>query len=362
MPDKNKYKDGYGCAMLYFKFDELKQIQKLIDKDDIYTAEPGYGLENETHITLLYGFHYKDIKSDDEIFDNILKNDIPNLELYNVSIFENEKYDVLKFDVRQKMGLYKKSKDVLYIINKDLSDKFPFTTNFPDYHPHSTIAYLKPKTGKKYVKEFKDKEYIVTPEKIVYSIPDPNDKNEHIKKSKKINKPIMEKLVFEHKLIDFNQFSKLMENTEIRFDETNFDLKDFIKSIEDMSTPSQIDAPDTASTNATNRKLDDVIIDDLEHVQKSGGDANKTATATSSTPATPASSDDKPKGSSEASAQKEVETKEGSAKESVKKQDTEEKPGSAKASKEASDKASEEAQAQAEPKDDDKEKKFNFQK
>jgi hypothetical protein len=55
-------------------------------------------------------------------------------------------------------------------VNAELA-KLPHTTNFPDYHPHATIGYLKPGTGKKYVELFKDKQYEVVPEKIVYSKP-----------------------------------------------------------------------------------------------------------------------------------------------------------------------------------------------
>jgi 2'-5' RNA ligase len=77
------------------------------------------------------------------------------------SLFENEQYDVLKFDVQN---------SALYEINAKLCE-LPHTTNFPDYHPHATIGYLKPGAGKKYVEKFKNKEYEVTPNRIVYSKP-----------------------------------------------------------------------------------------------------------------------------------------------------------------------------------------------
>jgi hypothetical protein len=54
-------------------------------------------------------------------------------------------------------------------VNAELS-KFPHTTNFPDYHPHSTVAYLKKGTGQKYIDKFKGQEHQVTPNKIVYSM------------------------------------------------------------------------------------------------------------------------------------------------------------------------------------------------
>jgi 2'-5' RNA ligase len=58
----------------------------------------------------------------------------------------------------------------LYEINAKLSE-LPHTTNFPDYHPHATIGYLKSGMGKKYVEKFKNKQYEVTSNKIFYSKP-----------------------------------------------------------------------------------------------------------------------------------------------------------------------------------------------
>jgi len=153
---KGKY--PYGCSMLYFDFPQMKVIHDEIEKDDI--AEEFGGLETEPHVTLLYGLHSDEI-DDDKVLD-VSSKGIMSIGLGNVSLFENEKYDVLKFDVEAPF---------LYDINKELS-KLPHTTDFPDYHPHCTIAYLKSGTGKKYVKLFKNRIYEVFPTKVVYSKPD----------------------------------------------------------------------------------------------------------------------------------------------------------------------------------------------
>ena len=174
----------YGCAMLYFDLPDIKEIHKKIDKDDIYD-EVGFGLEKDSHLTLLFGILPDKIKSDKEIFDTILEFKIPTLILYNGSIFENDDFDVLKFDVKSKMKDYKKKDDVLFQINKELTDKFPYKTDYPEYHPHSTISYLKKGTGKKYIKILKDLEYEATPTKIEYSKPDKNGSGK-IRKSEKI--------------------------------------------------------------------------------------------------------------------------------------------------------------------------------
>lgn len=150
----------YGCAMLYFNMPQMQQLHESIAQEDIFTKEGdrSFGLETEPHVTLLYGLHH-DVDHD-AVTDTCQNCAYPNLTLKNASCFNNDEYDVLKFDV---------DSPELHSVNAELS-KFPHTTNFPDYHPHSTVAYLKKGTGQKYVDKFKDQEHQVTPNKIVYSM------------------------------------------------------------------------------------------------------------------------------------------------------------------------------------------------
>lgn len=157
---KKKY--PFGCSMLYFDFPEMTRIHEKIDKEDIYTAE-GHGLETESHVTLLYGLH--DTVKDDEVLDASVKG-VSSIQLHNASLFKNEKFEVLKFDAKG---------GFLYDINKELC-KLPHTTDFPDYHPHCTIAYLKPGTGERYVKILSERLYEVFPIKVVYSKTDGSKK------------------------------------------------------------------------------------------------------------------------------------------------------------------------------------------
>lgn len=152
----------YGCAMLYFNFPEMEKIHTLIDPVDIYTEEGdrSYGLEDEPHTTLLYGLH--EGVSDQDIKNVLGKFEFGPCIIQNASTFNNEKYDVLKFDVKG---------DNLHEANEELK-KYPYTSNFPDYHPHMTIAYLKPGTAKKYVDELKGQEFELTPTHAIYSKPD----------------------------------------------------------------------------------------------------------------------------------------------------------------------------------------------
>jgi len=154
---------NYGCSMVYFDFPKMNEIHSMIEDEDIYTEDGNsHGLETEPHATLLYGLHSDEIE-DNDVLHASTKLGIPSeLKLHNASCFNNDKYDVLKFDVDD---------DHLHKINGELT-KLPHTTDYPDYHPHSTIAYLKKGTGEKYTNKLKDAWYSVNPSKIVYSKPD----------------------------------------------------------------------------------------------------------------------------------------------------------------------------------------------
>jgi len=147
---ENSKPRSYSCLMLDcegFK-NSLKEIQDQIDKEDLYSEE-GYGLETEPHITVLYGIHEQDPANVKQSVDLTLV----EYKLTKLSLFENEKFDVLKCSVE--------SKD-LKDINKQCCENLEYTNDYPDYIPHLTVAYLNPGAGKKYVKMKSkgfDKEY-----------------------------------------------------------------------------------------------------------------------------------------------------------------------------------------------------------
>lgn len=159
--EKKKAYD-YGCVMLYFDFPGMAELHKKIDPEHVFKDpnDPTFGLEDEPHCTLLYGLHDG---VETEVVENIMKNyAFGNCTITDSSLFENEKFDVLKFDV---------TGDNLHDCNKELC-KLPHTTDYPDYHPHMTVAYLTPGKGKMYADMFKDKVETLKPKYIVYSKPD----------------------------------------------------------------------------------------------------------------------------------------------------------------------------------------------
>jgi 2'-5' RNA ligase len=160
----------YGCAMVYYDMPQMQKIHEAISPDDVYTedGDSSYGLEDEPHTTLLFGFH-GDVDASD-VLHVCNKFEYPKLELHNASCFNNDKYDVLKFDVNS---------PELHKVNAKLKSQFAkkYTSNFPDYHPHGTIAYIKKGKGQHYADLFKNESYLVTPKKLVYSMPS-GDKQE----------------------------------------------------------------------------------------------------------------------------------------------------------------------------------------
>jgi 2'-5' RNA ligase len=165
MSEKQTY--DYGCVMLYFDFPEIKNLHSLIDEEDIYTedGDRSFGLEDEPHTTLLYGLH--DDVTEEDVRDAINGFDYGTCRITNPSLFENENYDVLKFDT---------SGPNLHETNFELKN-YPHTTSFPNYHPHLTIGYLKPGMGKKYVNKLKGLQFKLDPTHVVYSMANGDNKN-----------------------------------------------------------------------------------------------------------------------------------------------------------------------------------------
>ena len=165
-----KAKYDYGCVMLNCTFpEEVIQAQQSIKPEDLYIAEDsgGYGIETEAHCTLLYGLH--EGVTLEEVKSKLAGIVFTQLRATGPTLFQNEKFDVLKYDVTYLIrGL-----PFLTMSNRRLKE-LPNTQTYPDYHPHMTIAYLKPGLGEKYESLFKGRglsEFITTPQYAEYSEP-----------------------------------------------------------------------------------------------------------------------------------------------------------------------------------------------
>jgi len=159
-------KFNYGCVMIELNVDPdwWKEIQDDISDEDlkVATEERSYGKQDDPHVTILFGLH-EDIE-DSEIESRIEQMDLPEVKLKEISFFDkSDEFDVVKFDLE--------SED-LHNMNSMFTE-LPHTTDYPDYHPHTTIAYVNKGTGEKYKRTLSDDDMrVIKPSKVIYSKPD----------------------------------------------------------------------------------------------------------------------------------------------------------------------------------------------
>ena len=131
----------YGCVMIDLNVSNWKDILSEIDPKDIYPGKT-YGLQDNPHITFLYGLH-PEVTFDQvqKCFDDVKGGDI-KIEVEGVSIFENPEFDVVKLGVKEN--------PILSDINQNLS-KLPNSNEFKEFIPHITVGYVNKGCGKKYI-------------------------------------------------------------------------------------------------------------------------------------------------------------------------------------------------------------------
>lgn len=131
--------------------DLIKIYQEGIAPEDVQK------IEDEFHITSLYGLHTNDFRE----IENLVRGfgEI-TVKFGKPSLFRNEESDVLMIEVESSQ---------LHWLNH-LLRLLPHTSTFNDYKPHATVAYLKPGTGDVYLDELTGLEGMrVTFEELVFS-------------------------------------------------------------------------------------------------------------------------------------------------------------------------------------------------
>jgi hypothetical protein len=133
----------HGAIMAIFPIKGWEKTTALIAKEDLYTENGNdFGIEDEPHVSVLLGIHDWEVLTKD-VVTALNKYPAFTAKFTKISLFENEKFDVVKFDVEC---------PELHKIHEELKSQFPNTSKFPDYKPHLTIAFVKAGEGKKYVK------------------------------------------------------------------------------------------------------------------------------------------------------------------------------------------------------------------
>lgn len=151
----------YAFLMIDYETpDFIKELQKKIKPSELYIEDDNdyYGIEENSHVTLVPCLD-NSVKLDD------LKKHLKPLKTYeillsNISVFECGQYDVLKCDAKSKF---------LNETNKEITDEFPTYTEYKDYHPHLTIAYLQKGMAEKYKKDIISPLVILKPKNFVFS-------------------------------------------------------------------------------------------------------------------------------------------------------------------------------------------------
>lgn len=159
---KENVKYQYGCIMGIVDpktASTLLKISKKLIPDDALFFEEGqeYGRETECHITVKFGFtnHYSE-----EAMGKVMSKIKPfSAVLDKIDLFQNPKFDVVKYNVVS---------EELNRLN-NLFKKLPNKDEYPIYHPHLTIAYVKPGQGKQFLKKISPVEIEIT--RMKYSNP-----------------------------------------------------------------------------------------------------------------------------------------------------------------------------------------------
>jgi hypothetical protein len=154
------FKYEYGCVMGMFdevSSDKIFRINKHLIPDHILYHEEGeeYGRESEPHVTIKFGLTTTYSKEDMRAV--ISKIHPFEITLTKIDVFNNEKFDVIKFNVE---GSYLRKLNAFFT-------KLPNEDQYPTYNPHITLAYVKVGTGNQFKKSIKPIQLLIN--RIKYS-------------------------------------------------------------------------------------------------------------------------------------------------------------------------------------------------
>jgi 2'-5' RNA ligase len=150
-----------GCVMMEVPISNWEEITSTINQEDIYEVEgENYGIQSNPHVTILYGLHegvtLDEVKS---VFEGL--NESIDIKIEGIGVFENENFDVVKFNVVPS--------GTLQNLNNKLSE-FPNSNEYPEYKPHITLCYVKKGCGKKY-EDLTYRHSVENVDEVCYSMP-----------------------------------------------------------------------------------------------------------------------------------------------------------------------------------------------
>lgn len=172
MKHKNTSREYAFLMIDYEGNDYIEKIQSKIKKEHLYTEEDNddYGIEKNPHVTLVPCLNNDvDINKLKTYLDDISEYDII---LTDLSKFECENFDVLKCAVKS---------NKLIETNKKIVKDFETHSEYKDYTPHLTIAYMKHEMADKYIEKILPKLIHLKPKNFHFSYVDENNEEKDIK-------------------------------------------------------------------------------------------------------------------------------------------------------------------------------------
>nr|DAT68082.1 MAG TPA: 2'-5' RNA ligase [Caudoviricetes sp.] len=124
-----------GCLMLSTPMMEQVVSRMHDDLERIllghgYRRDEDFEFDKYTHITVAFGIN---VGTDINLIKEIIKNRPSYFQITELSLFENDNFDIIKFDVM--------SSD-LRILNHIIKSKMEVKSSYNEYHPHLTVAYV----------------------------------------------------------------------------------------------------------------------------------------------------------------------------------------------------------------------------
>ena len=133
-----------GCLMLSVPM--MKQVVERMHNDlerillsHGYKKDEDFEFDKYIHITIAFGIN---INTDINLIKEIIKNRPSYFQITELSLFENDNFDIIKFDVM--------SSD-LRILNHIIKSKMEVKSTFNEYHPHLTVAYVPKGMGRELI-------------------------------------------------------------------------------------------------------------------------------------------------------------------------------------------------------------------
>jgi hypothetical protein len=137
---------AFGCLMVDLNIPGWAALGDRIPQAELYEPDqPRFGRQPEPHCTVLFGFHDTPGLGP-ELLEKLPLN-LPallgsgGLIGTGCDVFTQPDYDVVKLSLRS---------PELTRLNAWCRARYAYTSNFPEYLPHVTLAYVLPGYGQKY--------------------------------------------------------------------------------------------------------------------------------------------------------------------------------------------------------------------